>query len=124
MVLVDTSVWIAHLRVGNARLRSMLLAGSVLAHPFVIGEVACGSLRARTLVLSSLAALPEAVVATHGEALKLLADERLFGSGLGWVDVHLLASARLSGALLWTVDSALVAAAVSLGVACEADDVP
>lgn len=117
MVLVDTSVWILHLRKGSGQLRSMLLSGVVLTHPFVVGELACFSLAERAVVLDSLASLSSAVLASNDEAMRLLADQRLFGKGIGWVDVHLLAAARLSRAWLWTLDSALCDAAGALGVA-------
>ncbi|MEP7010692.1 MAG: type II toxin-antitoxin system VapC family toxin [Acidobacteriota bacterium] len=109
MVLVDTSVWIDHLRQGNQRLADLLIAGRVVCHPFVIGEVACGSLRNRAGILGLLAALPSAPMATHEEVLGLLASERLYSRGLGWVDVHLLASARLLACTLWTLDKTLAA---------------
>lgn len=117
MVLVDTSVWILHLREGSGQLRSMLLSGVVLTHPFVVGELACGSISQRDVVLDSLASLPSAVMASHDEAMLLLGEQQLHGKGIGWVDVHLLAAARLSRARLWTLDSALSDAAGALGVA-------
>jgi predicted nucleic acid-binding protein len=114
MILVDTSVWIDHLRKGNARLKSLLVANEVLSHPFVVGELACGTLQARSAIHESLGALPAAVTADHHETLSFLENERLYGRGIGWVDVHLLASARLSGARLWTLDASLSAVAASL----------
>jgi predicted nucleic acid-binding protein len=117
MILVDTSVWVQHLRAGSSRLKSLLLEEQVLCHPFVIGELACGSIARRDEVLRLLAALPQAREATHEEALVLLERERLHGSGLGWIDTHLLASARLSRAPLWTLDGKLARAAGALGIA-------
>lgn len=114
MVLVDTSVWIEHLRQGNQRLTDLLTEGRVACHPFVVGEVACGSLRNRAEVLRLLAALPEAPMATHEEVLWLLESERLYSRGLGWVDVHLLASSRLMPCALWTLDKTLAAVAEEL----------
>ena len=115
MVLVDTSVWIDHLRRGNRGLADLLNRASVLSHPLVIGELACGSLQNRDEILGLLsAALPMALVAEHDEALRLLDDERLYGRGLGWVDVHLLASARLTVCALWTLDKPLSKAAGAL----------
>lgn len=90
--------------------------GMVLCHPFVIGELACGNLTNRAQILSLLAALPAATVATHDEALRLSTEQRLFGRGLGWVDVHLLASALLSRSRLWTKDRALRTATETLHV--------
>ena len=115
MILVDTSVWIDHFRRGDRGLSGLLDEDAVLCHPFIIGELACGNLKNRAEILSLLGALPTSVIATHEEALKLLADRELAGMGLGWFDVHLLASALLSGSALWTRDKVLVTAAVALG---------
>ena len=114
MVLVDTSIWVDHLHAPDTRLQEALRAGDVIAHPFIIGELACGNLRQRARVLSLLESLPTASVATHEEVLTLLGAQRLFGKGLGYIDVHLLASARLSHVKLWTRDKNLRRAAVSL----------
>ena len=117
MLLVDTSVWVDHLRRGNARLMAHLSAGEVLTHPDVLGELACGNLVNRKEVLGLLRALPAANLVTDEEALAFLDNEKLYGRGLAWVDVHLLASARLSGAGLWSMDRALASAAKALGLA-------
>ena len=97
MILVDTSVWIDHLRRGNERLKSLLHDDQVLCHPFVIGELACGNLHNRNEVLYLLEALPGVPVADHTEVLHLIDAHRLYGQGLGWIDAHLLASALLTG---------------------------
>jgi hypothetical protein len=117
--LVDTSVWIDHLRRGNARLASTLRKGEVECHPFVIGELACGSLRRRTELLSLLGALPQVPQAQHDEVLAFVASRHLMGRGLGWVDVHLLASAMLGRTALWTLDRRLAAQARALELAFE-----
>jgi predicted nucleic acid-binding protein len=111
VIIADTSVWIDHFRAGNPRLRSLLEAGEIACHPFIVGEVACGRLRNRSEILSLLAALPGGVVAQHAEVLAFVEDHGLEGSGLGWIDVHLLASAKLSAYPLWTLDKALDRAA-------------
>ncbi|MBE3063842.1 MAG: type II toxin-antitoxin system VapC family toxin [Spirochaetes bacterium] len=116
MILVDTSVWIDHLRKGNEHLKSLLVSDEVLSHPFVVGELACGVLQKRSVILKLLQELPVALVADHEEVLRLLEKERLYGCGIGWVDAHLLASARLSGSRLWTLDTALSAAAAALNL--------
>jgi hypothetical protein len=116
-VIVDTSVWIDHLRRGNRQLVARLGRGIILCHPFVIGELACGNLRNREEVLVLLAALPSARISDHEEALVLVQTHRLAGRGLGWVDVHLLASALLSRVPLWTFDRRLQEVAAELGVA-------
>ena len=117
MILVDTSVWVDHLRSSDAELSALLNASQVLAHPFVIGELALGNLRQRELVLTALARLPSAIVARHAEVLGMVARHGLFGRGVGYVDAHLLAAARLSGATLLTNDKRLRAVAGSLGLA-------
>ena len=89
------------------KLIEQLEEGAVLCHPFVVGELACGNLQNRDEILDLLQALPMAPMADHGEVLHLLQEWRLFGQGLGWVDVHLLASARLVGAPIWTRDKSL-----------------
>jgi predicted nucleic acid-binding protein len=116
VTLVDTSVWVDHLRRGSLRLSALLDEAQVLCHPFISGELACGNLHNRTEILSLLAALPQAQVAEHEEVLELLSVRRLHGLGLGWVDAHLLASALLSRCPLWTLDKALDTAAIQLGV--------
>src|SRR5258706_3292669 len=100
MILVDTSVWVDHLRWGNPALRELLDQGTVLAHPLVIGELACGSIRDRREFLRLLFALPQAPVAEAEEVFRLIEVDNLHGRGLGWVDMHLLASGRLSGSRL------------------------
>lgn len=118
MILVDTSVWIDHLRRGDAHLIERLERGEVLSHPSVVGEVALGSLRQRDVIIESLLALPHATIASDEEVMHLIAQHRLPGRGIGWIDAHLLASARLMpGAKLWTHDKRLSALAQMLGVA-------
>lgn len=119
MILVDTSVWVDHLRRGDKALVRLLNEGEVLCHPFVIGELACGNLQKRGEILSLLSALPSAPMATHEEALVLLSERRLSGRGLGWVDVHFLASSLLSNTALWTKDKALRTAAERMRSAYE-----
>ena len=117
MTLVDTSVWVDHLRRGNDRLASLLDDTSVLCHPFVIGELACGNFAQRDRILTLLGALPEAPVAEHAEVLELVRSRRLHGQGLGLIDMHLMASALLAGCPLWTLDRRLDATAQRLGAA-------
>jgi predicted nucleic acid-binding protein len=112
MILVDTSVWIDHLRTGDKRLSALLDAGAVLAHSFVIGEIALGHLRQRKTILSALQNLPRATVATEAEVLLFIEERSLMGLGIGYVDAHLLASTRLTaGSALWTRDKRLSGAA-------------
>ncbi len=116
MILVDTSVWIDHLRADNRRLRSLLTEAEVLTHPFVVAELACGGLRNRAEVLALLRSLPEVAAAEHSEVMGLVERERLYGRGIGWIDAHLLASARLSAAPLWTFDGKLAGVATTLNL--------
>ena len=117
MILVDTSVWVDHLRKSDRGLAALLTASNVLMHPFVIGELACGNLRKCDQILALLKNLPRAGVATDNEVLFFIERHTLMGRGLGFVDVHLLASVALHGtARLWTRDKRLRAAADSLGL--------
>ena len=118
MILVDTSVWIDHLRQGDAGLVAALESGGVLVHPFVIDELACGNLQHRAEVLGLLRGLPHAPVASAEEALGFIERQSLMGRGIGYVDVHLLASVALIGtARLWTRDIRLTAVASDLALA-------
>ena len=114
-MLVDTSVWIDHFRHSNPNLAARLEDGVVWCHPFVIGELACGGLADRAQVLSLLAALPQSPLAEHAEVLEFVDRNGLAGSGIGWVDAHLLASARLGGVRIWTLDRTLERVAAGIG---------
>ncbi len=115
MILADTSVWIDHLRYGDAELVRHLDAAQILIHPFIVGELALGSLRQRELILNSLQDLPKVQVADDKEILYFIDAETIFGLGLGYVDAHLLAATRLTpGTRLWTRDKRLAAAATRL----------
>ena len=107
MVLVDTSVWVSHLREGNTTVEKLLNEGDVVCHPFIVGELACGNLKKRAEILSLLQALPTSIQAEHDEVMKFIENNRLMGKGLGYVDVHLLAAASLTGAPIWTFDKRL-----------------
>jgi len=117
MLLVDTSVWVAHLRQGTVGLHGWLMEGRAVCHPFIIGELACGNLRQRAEILALLQALPQAIVAQHEEVMNFLENYRLMGKGLGYVDLHLLASAKLTGVWLWTLDQKPNQVARKLGLA-------
>lgn len=116
MVLVDTSVWVAHLRTGNIELEAFLNDGHVVCHPFIIGEIACDKLKNRSEILSLLQALPMATRAEHGEVMQFIENYRLMGKGLGYIDMHLLASAMLTDVSLWTLDKRLNEVSSTLGI--------
>jgi hypothetical protein len=118
MILVDSSIWIDHLRAGEPALAELLDAGRVLTHPFVVGELACGNLKNRNGVLSLLQDLPAALVATDEEVLFFIERRGLMGKGIGYVDAHLLAAISVTGTgRLWTRDKRLDAVAGSIGLA-------
>lgn len=118
MIIVDTSVWIEHLRAADEVLTALLNGGEVLGHAFVIGELALGSLQQRDVFLSRLQDLPQAVVASDEDVLHFIDRQTLFGRGIGYVDAHLLAAARLTaGSRLWTRDRRLQAVSAQLGLA-------
>lgn len=114
MILADTSVWVDHFRRGNPTLAQLLEAQEILAHPFVIGELALGHLESRSVILQALQDLPQAIVASYQEVLYFI-NARLFGHGIGYVDAHLLASTKLTeGTAVWTFDRRLHRVAESL----------
>jgi predicted nucleic acid-binding protein len=117
MVLVDTSVWVAHLRRGDIGLEALLNEGDVVCHPFIVGELACGNLKNRSETLSLLKTLPMATHAEHDELMQFIENHSLMGKGLGYIDMHLLASAILSKVLLWTLDKKLHQVSLKLGLA-------
>jgi predicted nucleic acid-binding protein len=118
VILVDTSIWIDHLRIGDPQLAGLLQDGHVLAHPWVTGELALGHLSRRSEILSLLHHLTQATVATDVEVLTLIENQHLFGLGVGYVDAHLLAATLLTpDARLWTRDERLAAIAVRHGLA-------
>jgi len=116
MVLVDTSVWVFHLRKGNPKLERLLNDGNVVSHLFIIGELACGNLKNRTEILTLLQALPMATQAEHEDVIRVIENYQLMGKGLGYIDIHLLASALLSEVPIWTLDKKLEEVSTELGV--------
>jgi len=117
VILVDTSMWIDHLRAGHLTLTHLLEHGAVLGHPWVVGELALGHLSQRHEILGLLNSLPQAVVATPAEILTFIERHELHGLGIGYVDAQLLAATQLTpDARLWTNDKRLAAAAARLGL--------
>ena len=107
MILVDTSVWIDHFRYGNEQLSKLLYQGKVVTHDFVIGELACGNLKNRQEILSYMQALPKAINPTHEEILIFIENYKLYGKGLGYIDISLLCSSLLTNVKIWTLDKRL-----------------
>src|SRR5262245_64472855 len=121
MILADTSVWVGHLRHGDERLAALLEGGTILMHPFVLGEIALGSLHRRRIVLGAMHDLPQTLVATDEEVLDLIERRTLFSLGIGYVDAHLIAAVYLTvGAALWTRDKRLHKVAQKLSIAATA----
>lgn len=114
MVIVDTSIWVTHLRKGNRHLEELLLDAQVVCHPFIVGELACGNIKNRNEFLSLLQSLPMASTVAMDELLFFIERNQLMGMGIGFVDAHLLASAQLLRIPLWTSDKRLRAAASKL----------
>lgn len=116
MILVDTSVWVDHLRHSEPHLIELLRDGTVLTHPLVTEELACGNLSRRERFLQLMKALPKSPSASHSELLHLVGKHKLFDTGLGAVDAHLIASTMLSNAELWSKDRPLRREADKLGL--------
>jgi len=114
MVLVDTSIWVAHLHKGSRQLAKLLMDAEVMCHPFIIGELACGNLKNRDEIIPLLQSLPMAPTIEFDELLFFIDRNDLIGKGVGFVDVHLLASAQLEGVTLWTADKKLKSSADQL----------
>jgi predicted nucleic acid-binding protein len=118
VILVDTSVWINHLRAHDETLARLLSAAAVASHPSVIVEIALGQLRQREIVLKALQALPQVLAATEREVLRFIERRALFGRGIGYVDACLLAAVSVTpNARIWTIDRKLGAVALDLGLA-------
>lgn len=107
MVLVDTSVWFDHFRTGNEGLISLLEQGLVSTNEYILGELACGNFKNRAQILRLINNLPKSDTASYQEVLGLIEEQKLYGLGLGWIDLNILASSLLSGFRLWTLDKSL-----------------
>ncbi|KPK92987.1 ribonuclease [bacterium SM23_31] len=116
MILVDTSIWIDHLNNSNDDLIKLLNSGRVCIHSFIIGELSCGNISNRSEILTLLKALPRAEPALDEEVLALIENKKLYGLGLGFVDVHLLASALIHNVKIWTGDKTLKKIAKKLNI--------
>ena len=122
MILLDTSVWVDHLRLGDALVVQVLESGQAAVHSFVIGELACGNLKSRAGVIGLLRALSQVPTATDDEVLYFIDKHQLMGRGIGYVDAHLLAASTISDSLLWTRDKRLKSIATEQGVAYREGD--
>jgi predicted nucleic acid-binding protein len=116
MVIVDTSIWVWHLRQGHSRLQELLQLSEVVCHPFIIGELACGNIKNRDEIISLIQSLPMLDVIGHEEFLHFIENRQLMGKGLGFVDIHLIASAILANIPLWTMDKKLKQVSTLLNV--------
>ena len=124
MILVDTSVWIDHFSFADEGLVALLESGQVVNHHFVTGELACGNLQNRELILKMLKSLPQALTAIEEEVLYFIEQQQLMGQGLGYIDCHLLSSTALTpSTCLWTRDKRLKMAATSLNLIYNAGEV-
>jgi hypothetical protein len=117
MILLDTPVWVDHLRRGDSLVVQVLESGQAAAHAFVIGELACGNLKSRLHVIDLLQALPQLAMATDDEVLYFIERHKLMGRGIGYVDAHLLVTAAIGGSHLWTRSKRLREIAAELAVA-------
>lgn len=117
MILADTSLWVDHFRHGNPEFEALLESGQVIVHAFVIGELACGSLTDRSIILRQLRMLPQVPMASHDEVMGLVEEKCLWSKGIGWIDAHLLASALLANAEIWSLDKRLTVVAKGLNAA-------
>ena len=118
-ILVDTSVWIKHLREGDKNLTRLLEQGLVACHPFIIGELACGGIKNRHEIVSLLNDLPSTNILDHCDIMEFIEYRKIMNKGIGYVDVHLLASALVSETPLWTFDKALRRIANQLSIEYE-----
>jgi len=116
MILVDTSVWVDHLRKNNQHLQFLLLEAEVICHSLIIGELVCGNINNRTEIISLLQSLPMAPQIEFDEYLYFIEKHKLYGKGIGYIDIHLIASAKLAQARLWTLDKRLKSATIELEI--------
>ena len=115
-ILVDTSVWIKHLREGDQNLTQLLEQGLVACHPFIIGELACGGIKNRYEIITLLNDLPSTDLLDHSDIMEFIENRKIMNKGIGYIDVHLLGSALVSDTPIWTFDKALSKIAFQLSV--------
>ena len=118
MILADTTVWIDHFRSDNEEMRKQLGKLNIVIHPFIIAELALGSLRERTKTLAWLDRLPKVKVAQISEVRQMIELRSLYNRGIGLIDAHLIASVFIDpSSRLWTKDKRLSGIAEELGIA-------
>ena len=115
-ILVDTSVWIKHLREGDQNLTQLLEQGSVACHPFIIGEIACGGIKNRNEIINLLNDLPSTEILDHADIMGFIENRKIMNKGIGYIDVYLLGSALVSDTPIWTFDKALRKIAIQLSI--------
>jgi len=117
LILADTSVWVDHLRFGDKDMRELLNRGQIVIHPFVVAELALGSIKDRAKTLALLDLLPQARIAQLNELRLTIEARRLYSAGIGFTDAHLIASVLIdSPTLLWARDKKLRKVAENLGI--------
>ena len=117
MILADTSIWVDFLRKGNPEMKKCLRQGQIVMHPFIVAEIALGSLRQRRKRLDDMEALVEVEVAKLSEVRHMIEERALYAKGIGLTDAHLLASCLMTpGTQLWTIDAAMSRVARALGI--------
>ncbi len=109
-------MWIDHLSVGDKQLKELLYNSEVAIHPFIIGELACGNIKEREIILKLLSELPKVIIADNNEVLKLIERRHLFGKGIGWIDAHILTSALLTKVKIFTRDKQLLKIITEIGI--------
>lgn len=122
MILVDTSIWIEHFRIGVAGLSKALEHADVCLHPFVLGELACGHLKNRNQILRLLTELPAVQIIPDAEVVAYIESCSLYGRGIGYVDAHLLAAADRAAIGIWTRDKRLAGVAAEHGLDFASND--
>lgn len=96
MILADRSIWIDHLRGRKTEMQRLLSAGQIVMHPFIVGEIALGSLKHRRKTFALMESLWQVRVAELGEVRQMIEAHRLYSKGLGLTDAHLIASCLLT----------------------------
>lgn len=120
MILVDSSIWVDHLRAEDLHLTQLIARDELQHHAFVTGEVGMGSFsspKARSQAIAFFRGLEPAVIVGEVAFHEYVMAQQLYGTGAGFVDCHLLASvAETVNLRLWTADKRLANQAKRIGV--------